>query len=376
MNPFRFGALAAQSAFVNRERELKALAADLRNGQDVVLLAPRRLGKSSLVQRAVEQVESDGVLVAQVDLTRTPNVVTFAGALARAIDDVIASTLLRTRDRLRVFSSLRVRPSLTVDPDDGSMTFSFDLTRAPEADIDATLERLFALPGDLARERGRSAAVIFDEFQEVTVLDPRLPRLMRSVFQTQPEVAHVYLGSRRHLMRRLFSDENEPFWRSAKHVQLASIPVEHWVDPLRDRFAQSGKRIDDSGIDRLLAITGGHPYATQALAHFTWSRAAGRPVGRDVVDAALDDVLSSEDAHFTLLWERASATQRVLLQALAREHGRPTSTSYRARHALPTPSTVQKALEVLEREELVGRRDGLARIVEPFLAEWLERERR
>jgi hypothetical protein len=42
INPFRFGALALDEAFTDREAELRELTADVRNGQDVVLFAPRR----------------------------------------------------------------------------------------------------------------------------------------------------------------------------------------------------------------------------------------------------------------------------------------------------------------------------------------------
>ena len=63
-------------------------------------------------------------------------------------------------------------------------------------------------------------ALVLDEFQEVVEIDQPLPRLLRAVFQQQPEVAHVYLGSRRHVMERIFNDENEPFWRSAKPIEL------------------------------------------------------------------------------------------------------------------------------------------------------------
>ena len=51
-NPFRFGDLALDEAFTDRERELRALEADILNGQNVVIFAPRRYGKSSLVWRA------------------------------------------------------------------------------------------------------------------------------------------------------------------------------------------------------------------------------------------------------------------------------------------------------------------------------------
>ena len=56
MNPFRYGALALDEAFTDREDEISELTRDILNGQDVVVLAPRRYGKSSLVWRVVQQV--------------------------------------------------------------------------------------------------------------------------------------------------------------------------------------------------------------------------------------------------------------------------------------------------------------------------------
>src|SRR5581483_10185880 len=107
---------------------------------------------------------------------------------------------------------------IEVDPDDATLAFSFRAGREA-SDVDDTLERLLELPGELAADRGKRAVLIFDEFQEVVSLDKQLPNLMRSVFQTQPDVAHVYLGSKRHVLDRIFNDRNEPFWRSAKRIE-------------------------------------------------------------------------------------------------------------------------------------------------------------
>ena len=60
-NPFTFGALALDDAFVDRERELTELVADFRSGQDVVVLAPRRFGKSSLALRAIQDAQRETV---------------------------------------------------------------------------------------------------------------------------------------------------------------------------------------------------------------------------------------------------------------------------------------------------------------------------
>jgi hypothetical protein len=373
-NPFRFGALALDEAFTDREAEIRELSADIRNGQDVVVFAPRRYGKSSLVWRVSQLVSARKVLVAHVDLMKTPTKEKLAEKLADTVYENVASPLIRVRERLRIFAGLRIQPIATVNPQDGTLGFSFSAGHAPE-DVDATLERLLELPAQLAAERKRRVALVFDEFQEVVDIDPDLPKLMRSVFQEQPEVGHVYLGSKRHMMERIFNDENEPFWRSAKQMELGVIARDDFEPYIAERFEATGRRITPDAAAAVLAITDGHPYATQELCYFLWELTrAGRRATDDLVEDALEAVLRSEHAHFSLVWEHASAAQRLVLQALAVEPGRPLSSGYRQRHDLPGASSVQRALEALTKNELVGRRDREYRIVEPFLAEWLRSE--
>jgi hypothetical protein len=376
VNPFQFGALALDEAFTDREGEIAELRADVRSGQDVVVFAPRRYGKSSLVWRATQELARDRVLVASVDLMTTPTPAKLAEKLARAIHDDIASPLLRARERLRIFADLKVSPTITVDAQTGAPSFSFAVTERRE-DIDATIERLLELPAQLGADRKRQVALVLDEFQEVMDIDARLPRLMRAVFQQQPEVAHVYLGSKRHMLRRLFSDENEPFWRSAKQMELGVIEPRLFAPFIERQFERSGRFVAAEAVAAILDATGGHPYATQELCYFAWQEVGPEErADATAVEAALGKVLRSEHAHFSLLWERASSVQRLLLAELAREPGRPLSGDYRNRHNLPGPSTVQRATEALERAELVARDRGLVRIVEPFLAAWLLRDMR
>ena len=370
-NPFRFGALALDDAFTDREDELAELERDVTNGQDVVLFAPRRYGKSSLVWRLAQKLVRRKTLVAQVDLMTTPTREKLASKLAKSIHDDLATPLFKAKERLRVFQGLRVRPTVTVDPDDGSLTFGFSAEVAP-SDIADTLERLFELPGVLAGERGRRIVLVLDEFQEVVQIDPELPKLMRAVFQRQPEVAHVYLGSKRHMMERIFNDENEPFWRSAKKIELGPIPAKAFEAFLRARFSATGRTIDRDLAATVVERTGGHPYATQELAYFLWEETPhGDSVTIERIETAVSKVVRSEHAHFALLWDRASKHQKQLLQSLAREPGRPLTRDYSRRHGLPGSSTIQRALAALEDQELVARPEGVAAISEPFLREWI-----
>ncbi|MDX6476175.1 MAG: uncharacterized protein QOH95_1686 [Gaiellaceae bacterium] len=370
-NPFTYGDLVSDESFTDRVEELAQLKADMWNGQNVALIAPRRYGKSSLVKAALSELLAEGVLVVEVDLMTTPTKERFAAKLAKSIHDDVASAVFKAKERLRIFTSLRIAPLMSVDTH-GSVSFSFAASRT-EADIDDTIERLLELPAEIAADEGRRIVVSFDEFQEVTQIDSHLPALMRAVFQKQPDVAHVYAGSKRDMMRRLFNDENEPFYRSAKAMEIGPIAPSLFRAFVQAQFDRTDRRLDSEVVDGLLAVTGGHPYATQELAYALWEQVPeGFSATSTDFDEALLAVLRSENARFTLIWETSTRPQKLLLQALAREPGRPFSNAYRVLHDLPPTSGVQRALRPLLDTELVRKdHDGLYELAEPFLREWI-----
>jgi hypothetical protein len=376
-NPFIFGDLALDEAFTDREDEVRELTSDMLNGQNVLVYAPRRYGKSSLVLRAAQEALNAKALVGYCDLMKTPTKERLAAALAKTVYADIASPVEQVFERAaELFRGLRVVPTMEVDPIDGSLRFSFQPSRRKE-DIDDTIERLLELLGELAAERKRRVVIVFDEFQEILSLDKRFPNLLRAVFQAQPEVSHVYLGSKRHILERIFNDKNEPFWRSAKQLEIGMIAPKEFAAFIRKRFVDSGKRIADEAVERLLRATAGHPYGTQELAYFVWELVESRSEATVAdVEEALTRVLRSEHNHFAQLWDDAPHAQRLLLLALATQ---PTSSvyssDYHSRHELPAVPTLQTALAGLSKKELVGRSgDGEYRVIEPFFAEWLERE--
>jgi len=373
-NPFRFGALARDEDFADRRREVRTLTADALNAQDVVVFAPRRFGKSSLVSAVMAQLVRNGALVADIDLWKIPTKEKLAEELAASI----YANLTRARDRaveraLAPFRGLRVTPTITIDPESGAIGFSFTAEQG-EPDLDATIERLLELPAELGADQDKPVVVVIDEFQEIGKIGRDLTKLMRSVFQQQSNVSHIYLGSRKHLMESIFNDENEPFWRSAKQMELGPIPPGEFAGFITWRSADTGKGIDRGLVGRILAVTGGHPYATQRLCYEVWqeTESGAAATERELV-LAFDSVLESEDSHFTLIWESAASAQQLLLEALAAEPGRPLTQSYRRRHRLPGASTVQRAIRALADRELISRHGGDYRVAEPFLAEWINR---
>src|SRR3978361_84245 len=135
-NPFRFGALALDDAFADREAEIAELADDVRNGQYVVVFAPRRYGKSSLLWAAARSLGADSVLVAQVDLMTAPTKERLGAAVATSIFAPFCSPVGGIREKaLAPFRGLSVKPTITIDAEDGSLSFSFGAgSRRPDID--------------------------------------------------------------------------------------------------------------------------------------------------------------------------------------------------------------------------------------------------
>lgn len=375
-NPFRYGDVATGEYFTDRVRELNEVQQDIRNGQNIVIISPRRYGKTSLIVEAIHHLRREHVLVAYLDLFRAPTKDRFADLLAAAIYSGLINPLERAwHNAVEIFQKLPIQPKVTIGSD-GSPSFEF--SAGPRSrDIDRTIEELLSLPGRIAVERQRRVALVLDEFQQMLEIDEHLPGMMRAVFQVQSEVSHVFLGSKRHLMQEVFTERHQPLYKMAKPVLLHPIGAADFAAFIHARCAETGQGITDAAVARILAITEGHPHDTQELCYFAWALAQGERLAvltAPDIDRALAQLLDAESAHYVTLWEGLSTHQRLVLLALAGEPGAIYSEEYRRRHRLGAASSVQKSIvRLLARELIEERADGGYRISGVFLRAWVSR---
>jgi len=373
-NPFRYGGVARDLHFANREDELRTLKQNIRSGQNVVVISPRRYGKTSLVDRAITQLRAQGILVAYLDLFRTPTKSQLADDLAQALYDGLVSRVERAiKKAVAFFSHLPVAPRFTVT-EDGRPAVEFTAFASGE-DLDKTLAGLLELPGRIAKDRDRRVALVLDEFQEIVAIDEGLVGVMRAIFQDQDDVAHVFVGSKRHLMEMLFMDKTQHLYRAAKPLPVGPIAPQKFARFIRRRFDASDEVITDETVTRVLALTGGRPYETQALCSFVWEQAReeGAPATPEVLDRALVRLLEAESARATAVWDGLSRHQRALLRAVAAEGNRIYSESYRRRHKLGSASSVTTSIKALEAKELAQGSGGNYEVADVFVGEWIRR---
>ena len=97
VNPFLLSGYVSPAYFCDREQETDKLASALRNGRNVTLVSPRRMGKTGLIRHVFHQVEQAGEAACYyVDLYQTDSL----ASLVKKLGDAVLGTLDTTEARL------------------------------------------------------------------------------------------------------------------------------------------------------------------------------------------------------------------------------------------------------------------------------------
>jgi hypothetical protein len=377
-NPFVYGEVVPDDAFVDREVELDRLVTDLGTGQKVFLISPRRYGKSSLIRQALRALARRTTLTVDVTVSSYSSYLAFLEGYARAIASVQSRWDRARKWLLEVITS--TRPEIRFEPEDrglGRFSVAFPAVAA-DRDVNRLAVEVFALPGRLADERKRNVVVALDEFQAIDGFDGRsVEGALRAAAQQQRKVGYVFAGSEPTLMDRMIGPRR-PFYKAGPVMRLDKIPPDVFASYIEARFGKSGIRAEPGLGMAIVDLAGNLPYDVQRLAHETWDdvRAAGaKRAGLDDLHATLARLLAEQDTMFEAMWQRLTLAQRAALRAAVLHEGRELlSSDTRARYRLGGASSVQASLAALVKQDLLLKQDQQYVVVDSLLREWVARK--
>jgi hypothetical protein len=376
-NPFVYGEVVPGEAFVDREVELDRLVADLGSGQKVFLISPRRYGKSSLIHQALDALRRRGALNVELTVSSYSSYLAFLEGYARAIASVESKW-----DRARAWLMEAIgstRPEIRYEPKESGLgRFSVAFPQVTTArDINRLANEVFALPGKLATERKRTVVVALDEFQAIDSFNGgSVEHALRAAAQHQRQVGYVFAGSEPSLMEKMIGPRR-PFYKAGPVMRLQKISPTVFGDFIERRFVKSGMRPESGLAEAIIDMAGNLPYDVQRLAHETWDdvRAkGGRKVTLEDLHETLARLLSEQETIFEALWQRLTLQQRATLRAVVLQGGREIhSADARFRHRLGGPSTIQKSLGALTKQDVLLKEGPRYLVVDSLLREWVAR---
>jgi len=360
--------------FADRKGELREIRADLASGQHLIVMSPRRWGKTSLLLKVLDGMKRDGPLPVYLDVMLAPTAGRFAELFSRELARVAGS---RMDEVVRMFRSLlpslvprlvwRAGPVPEVSIEPGGFP----------GNLDRLLDEVLEAPQKLAQKKRKRLVVVLDEFQETAGYDGGgFHRRLRSLWQRHDRVSYCFLGSKRGMLEDLFLKRRNPLYRFGKILELGPMPIEEM-----ERYVNAGFR--RTGVERkpvfgplVCGRVGGHPYFVQMLAHEVWNILALGPKKprsqESVVDLAGRRIVEKQSCGYERTLSFLSPKQKNLLVALARGVRKGLrSQKVTVEWDLGTPSTVTKNLRALEAKELIEIGPEGPLPADPFLTEWI-----
>ena len=369
--PFVYGKIVADNDFTDREEETRKLVANCLSQTNTAIISPRRWGKSSLVNKAIESVsKSDrSILFVKINAFKCETPQDFYELFAKRTVEGISSSAEALLSNAKEFIS-RLLPKLSVSGPAGQyeMSFGVDLKNNPiEEDI-------LDLPQQIASKRKKKVVVCIDEFQQIGEFPgtDRFQKILRSHWQEQPDVAYILYGSKKHMMLNIFGEYGSPFYKFGDLMFLPKISGENWIAYIRDRFTQTGKSIPDAVAGHLAALVENHPYYVQQLAQYSWLR-TDKVCSEEIVDASFQGMLDSLNLQFVNLMDSLTEKQRSFLCAVSDGVGNLSAVETLSRYRLGTSGNIRILKSALKKRDLIEETGRRVEIQDPVFNRWIQR---
>ena len=374
MLPFMYGLIAEKENFIDRIEDRKQLKTLLGGGINVMLISPRRLGKSSLVKVAMEELktEQSDIRVCYLDASKILSEDEFYNKFAMTVIESTASTFEKKwADFKKYIQALIPGVKLKASALD-TLEIEMELNFSP---LKENAENVLQLPERIAIDKGVHIIVCIDEFQQLAQLPnwKKMEATMRSVWQHQHHANYCLYGSKRHMMIDIFNNSNNPFYRFGQIIFMPKIEKAYWIDYIIQGFDKTGKHISKDMASRICDTVECHSWYVQQLSLFVWMNTEAE-VTDDIFNQQLQVVIDTNADMFASDIETLAASQIAMLRAVAAGETQLNSQEVVDRYHLGAPRTITLNKKALVKRDIIERNGAGYRFVDPVYALWFKRE--
>ena len=370
--PFQYGSLAEKENFIDRVEDRALLKQLLLSGIHVMLISPRRWGKSSLVKAATDELmaEYSEVRVCHIDAFSISSETEFYRTFASRVMSCAASRFERGLEEMKKFLTGAI-PQLVIK-DDVTDFLTFDVRFQPQ---EKDKLEILELPEKIAVAKGLRIIVCIDEFQQLA----RIPQYadmegkMRSAWQRQHNVSYCFYGSKRHMMTDIFNDSSKPFYRFGQVIWLKKIEEKYWIDFIVSAFSKTGKSISEQFASRICEVTKCHSWYVQQLSFFIWNATEGE-VTQEVFDRGMTRLIDTNAPMFQNDFELLTASQKTMLRAVNDGVTQFSAEATKQLYPLGNANTIVRNKRILQDKDIIEMNGDAFDFVDPIFQLWFSQE--
>ncbi len=367
--PFVYGHLPVKQEFTDRQEEMTRLINNFQSQVNMVLISPRRWGKSTLVLRAVEKAVKDDkkLRTCIIDMYNIRNEEEFYSVFAK---EILKSTTTKANEIIKTAGDFfkRIIPNISFSAGgDAEFKVNFDIER-----LKTEPDEILDLAENIAKAKNLKFVVCVDEFQNINEFDEPLQfqKKLRSHWQKHQNVSYCLYGSKRHMMSNIFANSSMPFYKFGDLMFLQKISRDDWVKFIKKRFRQTGKSINAKNAGLIAELTECHSYYVQQLAQQTWLRAE-EVASEELVRDAHNSIILQLSMLFQNLTDSLSNTQVYFLNAMINGVVHFNSQNVIKDYKLGSSANVTVIKRALVKKEIIDGFEGKFIILDPMYKHWL-----
>jgi AAA+ ATPase superfamily predicted ATPase len=391
---FSFGRPVTPKHFYNRREEIDRILLRLltiKDGvkNDLVLVGPRRVGKSSILTYLEWKLPQKNILPINIDCEGL-DLVAFLKAYGNATMESEIRTLglmRRFRDRMKrgfteALSTMAeaLGRLKTVEVSSSVKEFirfriEFDKTTHQRGITDDEIETLFERTIDLPNKLDRKCIVMFDEFQDTAMYSfsrGGFHANFRNMIKNQKNVAYLFTGSAIGMMDAIFGDPRNPLAGGAETIYIEPFNKDTSVSFLVTRFKEAGRKINDDVARYIYSEIGGFPlYLNWVGLRICDFVGENKTVTSNIAKRVCEEIHSLRSPIYQMLEK-----QLVKLGLKTRNIMYCLAVGYKSPPEIARESNVKNVyiyLERLQKYGLVSKYDGKYRLVDPNIREHLRR---
>ena len=368
-NPFVSQGYISPEYFCDRQQETDLMLNHFKNGRNITLVSPRRIGKTGLIKNLFYHIERQdrNAICLYLDIYATKNVLDFTEMFGSVVFNGFAR---KEKSFMQKAATLlgSLRPVFSTDPYTGmpKMMITVDPSRSQ-----LTIQQIFEL---LAQSR-REIYIAIDEFQQIANYpEAGTEAMLRSHVQFATNVHFIFAGSKYRLMAEMFGSPQRPFFQSTEMMDLQPLDKEVYYRFASAFFKKKRGSLDHDIFMQLYDRFEGHTWYIQSVLNRLYDTCLHV---RDIKEVNRETVhlVESRAPQYESLAQFLSSNQFNLLKAIASEGivKEPTGSRFIRDHNMASASIVQSALRALVEKEIVYRTPRGYIVYDRFMSIWLAR---
>lgn len=370
-NPFIVTGKIEPEYFCDRITESAKFIKSVVNGNNLVIISPRRMGKTGLIQFCYDNHEIiNEYYTFFIDILHTSSLREFTYLLGREIYETLLPKNRKMSD-LFIRTLKSISGKFGFDPITGTPTFNVEL-----GDIDRpeyTLDEIFQYLADA----DKPCIVAIDEFQQIAKYpEKNIEALLRTHIQKLRNCNFIFAGSERHMMQEMFTSAARPFYHSADIMELKAIAPEIYIPFIVGHFEKRNRQISAENVGKVYKLFKGHTYYIQKTFNEAFADTPdGEECTLEIIRSAIDNMISSNDTIFREILSNIPEKQKEVLYAIAKDDQaeRITSTYFIKRHSLSSASSVQSAVKKLLEKDTITEINKVYSVTDKLFAMWINR---